>query len=259
MAENESKPRFSYWDGTWAGVTARGGKPYTVRQVLGEIKRAGYTGVELGTSLEALGPAAALKATLAGLGLEVATIVVPTLAPDARARVDYAAEFGLKVLMVGGGARPPDRLPRPGDMQPYAEALWALAEYAGRYGMELAQHTHPRSITGATEEALMLMEQVPDSVGVCVDVAHLMQAGSDPVEAIRTLGSRVKHVHLKDYRASTDELLELGQGDVDLPGVMTACWEVGYRGWYSVELDQSKTTPLRSALLSRRYLTRIGY
>jgi inosose dehydratase len=259
MEQSESKPRFSYWDGTWAGVTARGGKPYTVRQVLGEIKRAGYDGVELGSSLEELGPAATLKQAVAGLGLEVATIVVPTLAADARERVDYAAEFGLKVLMVGGGARPAERAPRPADMAPYSEALWALAEYAGRYNMELAQHTHPRSITGTIEETLMLMEQVPDSVGVCVDVAHLQQAGSDAAAAIRALGSRVKHVHLKDYRARTDELLELGRGEVDLPGVMTALWEVGYGGWYSVELDRSTTTPLRSAGLSRRYLAKIGY
>lgn len=259
MSDNENKPRFSYWDGTWDGVIARGGKPYTVRQVLGEIKRAGFAGVELGSSLTDMGPAATLKKAVAGLGLQVATIVVPTLAADARARVDYAAEFGLKVLMVGGGARPAERAPRPKDMQPYAEALEALAEYASRYGMELAQHTHPRSITGTTEEAQMLLEQVPDNVGICVDVAHLQQAGCDPVAAIRNLGGRVKHLHLKDYRAATDELLELGQGEVDLPGVMAACWEIGYGGWYSVELDRSQTTPLRSANLSRRYLTKIGY
>lgn len=180
MACRECAPRFSYWDGTWASAS----RPYSLCQILTEIKEAGFQAVELGDALDFLGPADSLKAMLQDLGLEMATLVVPTLAADARQRVDYAAQFGVKVLMVGGGVRPKGRPVEPADMAPYAEALHDLAAYAGKYGMELAQHTHPDAITGTTEEALMLLQQVPECVGICADVAHLQQAGSDPVQAI---------------------------------------------------------------------------
>lgn len=255
MACPGSEPRFSCWDGTWASAA----RQYSLREILSEIKQAGYDGAELGSSLAFLGESEGLRALLTELDLALATLVVPTLAPDARQRVDYAAHFGVTVLMVGGGTRPKNRPVEKRDMEPYARALGELAGYAAQYGMELAQHTHPGAITGTTEEALMLLDMVPDSVGVTADTAHLQQAGSDPVAAIGRFGDRLKHLHLKDYRAATDELLELGRGEVDLAGVMAACQRIGYRGWYSVELDRSSTTPLESARVSRQFLLQMGY
>jgi len=254
MTSSGTRPRFSCWDGTWANAARRGGQQYSLSQVLKEIKEAGYEGVDLEASLAELGSPRDLQVLLAEYGLQLATLVVPTQAQDARERVDYASRFGVTVIMVGGGARPRGKAVGPEDMAVYAAALRDLAGYAASYGMALAQHTHPHSITATTEEALMLLEQVPENVGICADVAHLQQAGSDPVQAIYRLGARLKHVHLKDYRRETDELLELGRGQVDLAGVLRACQDVGYQGWYCVELDESKTTPLESARASRSYL-----
>jgi len=255
MVCHERRPRFSCWDGTWANAP----RNYGLREVLSEVKEAGFEGVELGSSLDFLGPADLLQTLLDELGLKMASLVVPTLAADARERIDYAAAFGVTVLMVGGGARPKGRPVEKIDMRPYADALCDLANYAGRYGMCLAQHTHPDSITGTTEESLMLLDMVPESVGITADVAHLQQAGSDPVRAIYRFGERLRHVHLKDYKIDTDELVELGRGAVDLAGVMRACRDVGYQGWYSVELDHSRTTPLESAKMSRHFLKEMGY
>ena len=255
MASHGEKPRFGYWDGTWAAA----GGDYSLREILSDISRSRYDGVELGSSLDFLGPADELKQALVEFRLEMASLVVPTLAADATLRVDYAAQFGIGVLMVGGGARPTGRLVEASDMAPYAKALSGLAAHAGKYGMALAQHTHPASVTATTDEALMLLDQVPDNVGICLDIAHAQQAGDDPVRAVHRLGHRLRHVHLKDYRRETDELLELGQGEVDIAGVMQACRGIGYQGWYTIELDQSRTTPFASACASRAHLQRLGY
>ena len=57
--------------------------------------------------------------------------------------------------------------------------------------------------------------------------------------------------------------VELGRGQVDLPGIFKALHQVGFRGWAIVELDSvpdKAGTPKDSAILSKRYLQeKLGY
>jgi len=246
--------RIGYWDGTWKNDP----KDYTLEQALREIKEADFEGVELGDPLSVLGTPDDLKKLLAEIGLEFITLSCPVEAPDARDRLDFAAEMGATVLMVGGGKRPKDRPPTAEDFKPYAEKVTALAEYGAKKGMKLAHHTHPGSLCGTYEEAGMLLGAAP-LVGLCPDVAHLRQAGSDPVKTILDYRDRVYHGHLKDIDIAADELVELGEGDVDLPAVMDAFEKINFSGWLTVELDRSSRTPLESALISKDYLRKLGY
>ena len=72
--------------------------------------------------------------------------------------------------------------------------------------------------------------------------------------AIRTWGDRINQVHLKDARLETLEQIvaeaapvreiwarrafcPLGEGDIDIPGVLDALADIGYGGWLVVEQD----------------------
>jgi inosose dehydratase len=94
------------------------------------------------------------------------------------------------------------------------------------------------------------------SVGLCLDTGHAYLGGADPVAIARSAPDRVLHVHLKDVDPSKAErvrrgevpfraavidglFVPLGEGDVDIAGVITALEDAGYQGWYVLEQDVS--------------------
>ncbi len=75
------------------------------------------------------------------------------------------------------------------------------------------------------------------------DVGNVVIFGY-PQDWIRTLGSRIKKVHLKDFKVMTTgfspfstEFVNLGDGDIDWPEVRKALDEIGYEGTVIAELD----------------------
>jgi hexulose-6-phosphate isomerase len=64
---------------------------------------------------------------------------------------------------------------------------------------------------------------------------------------IRTLGSRIAKVHLKDFKRDGYQWKHLGEGDVNWPQVSKALAEVGYAGYLTPELkggDEAYLTDL---------------
>jgi len=80
-------------------------------------------------------------------------------------------------------------------------------------------------------------------VGWHMDVGNIVLYGW-PEQWIRTLGARIKRLHVKEYsRKKLDELgrwkgfdVELGEGDCNWPAVLRALDEIGYAGWASAEV-----------------------
>ena len=69
-------------------------------------------------------------------------------------------------------------------------------------------------------------------VGAYVDVANIAPYGYAQ-DWLRVLGNRVVGIHFKDFRKSVgnlDGFVDLLEGDVDWPEVMTAIEEIGYDG-----------------------------
>jgi hexulose-6-phosphate isomerase len=78
------------------------------------------------------------------------------------------------------------------------------------------------------------------------DTGNVMYFGY-PQDWIRTLGARIRRVHVKDRkvtpqaeRAKPSRLLE---GDVNWKEVMQALVDVGYRGFMSPEIERDPTDP----------------
>jgi len=72
------------------------------------------------------------------------------------------------------------------------------------------------------------------------DIGNVMQFGY-PQDWILTLGSRIKRVHVKDYklsaRAEQGRFVDLLEGDVDWKAVMAALVKTGYKGFLSPEIS----------------------
>jgi hexulose-6-phosphate isomerase len=83
-------------------------------------------------------------------------------------------------------------------------------------------------------------------VGAHFDTGNVMQFGY-PQDWIRTLGARIRRVHLKDYKLSAGgvqgRFVPLLEGDVQWKEVMAELVKTGYSGYCSAELGPDPADP----------------
>ncbi len=83
-------------------------------------------------------------------------------------------------------------------------------------------------------------------LGVNLDPSHLVLYGNDPAWAVRRLGDRVRHVHVKDafgrpgVFGETFSFPFLGEGVVDWRSFLGALEEIGYSGFLSLEFENDR-------------------
>jgi inosose dehydratase len=134
----------------------------------------------------------------------------------------------------------------------FAAGLAAAVARCRERGYEPTFHHHTATYIEAQWEIERLLE-VSD-VGLCLDTGHLLLGRGEPVVAIRAWADRINHVHLKDARldrleeivaegAPVQEIWRrkafcaLGDGDIDIDGVLDALDQIRYSGWLVVEQD----------------------
>ena len=260
--------------------------------LLDEIARTGYEGTQLGIGFPS-GPV--LRDELAARDLRLAevyaslsaTVDGPTAdaAADARERLDLLVEGGGEVLCVALDGSPDrdrtaGRAGAPGTpvltdagWSRLADLLHDLGRATRDAGHRMAFHPHAGTYVETPNEVARLTELTDAGlVPLCLDVGHYTVGGGDPVEALRTYGERVTHVHLKDVDRNVLRGLgdgsvpgfgagirarlftELGAGVLDLDGIVEALAERAYAGWLMVEQDSCWGPPSESAAIGRRVL-----
>ena len=120
------------------------------------------------------------------------------------------------------------------------DVLGALGTYGDRVGARLAAQTGSES----GEQLAELLSAVPDeTVGVDLHPSALISNGHDPQEVIAALGPRILHVHacdaVRDLSRGQAIEVELGRGSADLPGLLGRLTEFDYRGWVTIERQNS--------------------
>lgn len=155
-----------------------------------------------------------------------------------------------------------------------AEGLNRLGERAAEKGMKLTYHHHMGTGVQTASEIDRLMESTePDKLGLLYDTGHLVFSGEDYLGILKKWVGRIRHVHLKDVRASLREraiqekwsflrsvkegvFTVPGDGNVDFVPVFDVLKKANYSGWWVVEAEQDpvKANPLEYALKARRYI-----
>ncbi len=155
-----------------------------------------------------------------------------------------------------------------------AEGLNRLGERAAEKGMKLTYHHHMGTGVQTASEIDRLMESTePDKLGLLYDTGHLVFSGEDYLGILKKWVGRIRHVHLKDVRASLREraiqekwsflrsvkegvFTVPGDGNVDFVPVFDVLKKANYSGWWVVEAEQdpAKANPLEYALKARRYI-----
>jgi len=126
------------------------------------------------------------------------------------------------------------------------ESIGRLTEIAEQYGVTLCVKAHVGAAIFDTATTLQLMNAIPSPhLGIDMDPSHIHRAGENPVEAMRKVIHRVKHVHIRDCKGTqtgpgTPELQAAGRGDIDLLGYLRVLHSGGYSGPIDLEIIGAK-------------------
>ena len=259
---------------TW-GVDGSPGWGYLMGRdrVMREMVDSGLSATELGPDGYLPTDPGELHEFLDGFGLSIVGGFVPALLyrPDRiEAELEYVtraarqlASTGSNVLVLGPSSHHAgyDTSVEMTDEEwaTFLANLGRLDAIVGDAGLRTALHPH----WGMAIETGRQIDRLLDAsaVGLCLDTGHAYLGGADPVAIARSAPDRVLHVHLKDvdpakadrvrsgetpFRQSVIDglFVPLGEGAVDIAGVIDALEDAGYQGWYVLEQDVSlKTDP----------------
>jgi inosose dehydratase len=259
-------------------------------EILGAFKRLGYAGTQHGRGFP---EGAELADALRRRGLRFAELysALPADAGGLRVGAEAIARRDLDRLVAAGGEvlvvaldGSPQRDAISGRVDATAprwpdEAFDRLARLldelaaAAPTGVRVAFHPHTATWIEAPDEVDAIAARLPASgAGLCLDVGHYLVGGGDPVEAIGRHGSLITHLHLKDVdptvlaRLRAGEIggfggavrerifTELGNGTLDVVGIVERLDRIGYSGWLMVEQDSTWLRPSEAAAIGIRVL-----
>ncbi|HEU5476549.1 MAG TPA: sugar phosphate isomerase/epimerase family protein [Gaiellaceae bacterium] len=193
-----------------------------------------------------------------GLGSATAVPLVPSILPlpllpgpeDPRVRIESLcasvrrlARFAPSAVVCLTG--PPGDRERGEARRIVVEALREIAREAEHAGVRLALEPFQRegiddwSIINTLSDAAALIEEVgSDAVGIQFDVWHLWNT-PDLLDEIPRHGHLIAGVHVDDWREPTrgwaDRVLP-GEGAADLPAILGVLEDVGWEGFYDLEI-----------------------
>ena len=272
------------------------GRTQTFESVLDEMVSAGYTGTELGPWGFLPTQSERLTAELSRRNMCLIGAFVPiALADPERYAAGYESaiatarllgECGAPVVVladamydqrmaVAGRVQDKDGLPDAA-WTSAAKLLDKIAAEVRAIGLRAVFHHHAGTYIETPSEVEHLLSITdPSLLGLCLDTGHYFYGGGDPVEAAQKYAPRIWHLHLKDVREDVlndvrrekrgflDAVADgvfcpLGEGDVDIVGVINELEARGYDGWAVFEQDVDPTkpgvVPKQGAAASREYL-----
>jgi sugar phosphate isomerase/epimerase len=186
-----------------------------------------------------------------GLGSATAVPLVPSVHPlpllDGPDRVRERVNSLLRSLEVLAAYEPTAILcfTGPGDRETAVRGVREVAREAERLGLRLALEPFQRegieswSILNTLGDAAQFVEEVgSDAVGIQFDVWHLWNT-AEVLDEIPRYAHLIAGVHVNDWREPTrgwaDRVLP-GNGAADLPALLGVLDDVGWEGFYDLEI-----------------------
>jgi sugar phosphate isomerase/epimerase len=148
------------------------------------------------------------------------------------------AELGASSLLAHVGFVPHKGGP---GYQKIVDRIREIADILGKQGVTLIMETGQEPVA---ELLGFLHDLKATNVAINFDPANMILYGAgDPIEAIKTLGKNIRHVHVKDATASVKpgvdwgEEVPFGTGQVGPQRFLDALESVGYRGPLAIERE----------------------
>ena len=162
---------------------------------------------------------------------------------DIRAKFEYCQRAGIKVIVAGDPA--PATLPR-------------IEKFVKQYDISIAIHNHgpEDKIFPSPLDVLKAVKDMDPRMGCCIDVGHSVRAGTDVVEAIHAIGSRLHNMHIKDLASFTEKESQavVGQGKMPIREIFEALIKTKYQGWVDLEYEIHGDDPMAGVTESFAYM-----
>jgi sugar phosphate isomerase/epimerase len=162
---------------------------------------------------------------------------------DIRSKFEYCKRAGIKVMVAGDPT--PENLPR-------------IEKFVKEYDIRVAIHNHgpEDKIWHSPLDVMKAVKGMDPRVGCCIDVGHAARAGTDVVEAVRTVGPRLFNIHMKDLTdfANKDSQIAVGDGIMPVRKMFEALIATNYRGFVDLEYEVHPDDPMPGVISSISYM-----
>lgn len=173
--------------------------------------------------------------------------------------VDFADALDCRNVSFGSGY-PPEGVEHEEAWQWMREAIAEAVSYATEKSVRLNLEYEPFLLVGGADDAARLLDEIPSpSLGLNFDIGHSFVCGEDVAQQIRRFGKKIHGADVEDI--GVDEAGKPvhahqvpGQGVMPLEDIFRAFNEVGFDGWYVVELYNHSHHPEEVTRDSIRYL-----
>jgi protein FrlC len=209
-------------------------------------------------------------------GIEISSLCLGVLwrfyptSPDAGVRAQaveiirrsasLAALAGAKVILLPVGQ--PDTLSPEDARDSLVQVLEECVPEAEKAGVFYAVENVGQALARSAENLIDIVSRVDSpACQVYYDVGNATGQGADVPADMRALGPRIKMLHVKDFRR-TDRgrnVVVIGEGVVDWPGVLQAARDIQYDGFLTLEVPGTADTADDIAIRSRDALRQLGF
>jgi sugar phosphate isomerase/epimerase len=134
--------------------------------------------------------------------------------------------------------------------KPSIDSFPLLDRLVKEYDIRLAIHNHgpEDNVYPSPLDAWKAVQPFDARIGLCIDVGHTARAGDNVPAVIRTCAARLYDVHFKDSLAvpgaRRDVPVEVGRGQLDIRGMLTALKEIRYAQVVNFEYEKATSNPI---------------
>jgi sugar phosphate isomerase/epimerase len=168
---------------------------------------------------------------------------------NARRAMTFLKTFGAKHLVVFSPSRANGSAE--GAFKAMCETFNQIGEAAGEMGFRAGLHNHMGQMVQDEAEMDRCMEMTdPKLFWFSPDIAHVHLAGADVVKTVEKHKHRLMLLDYKDAKRAPknfkDQIFDLGDGEIDIPGCHRVLKSIAYKGWLCVDLDTARQGPRAS-------------
>lgn len=173
-----------------------------------------------------------------------------------------AAAMGVPSVSTVGGGVIPESMHQGEAWRLFVANMHRILPLADRLGIQLLLQPEPDMLLQTSHQLVKFLGELNETgrLGVNFNVAHVYCAGEDPLEAWDRVRDHVGHVELSDAPASRKhQHVQLGEGDIDIPGFLHHLEASGYEGFVTIEMESQEHDPAGVVTDSANYLKKHGF
>ena len=167
--------------------------------------------------------------------------------------LDIAGILGAETMSFWGGV-PKAGIARADALAWIDEGLGQVCAHAARVGVPASLEPEPGMAVETVADFVRLATNHP-TLKLALDTGHcIVTEDIEPADAVRQYRARIGTVSIEDMRRRDHTHLPFGQGDMDIPGILTALRDIDWPGLICVELSRESPRAHQAIPESLAYL-----